>query len=111
MIMHTIFNPNSDVDRQYLPRKKGGRRLTRGEHCAKMEENSFSWCVERSVEPTLKVVECYSIVITDKAVDPKTLRKQIYKEKENNWKGKSMHGQFLKEIKGNDLVNSWKWMS
>ena len=22
-----------------------------------------------------------------------------------------MQGQFLKEVKGNDLVNSWKWLS
>ena len=22
-----------------------------------------------------------------------------------------MHGQFLKDVEGNDLVNSWKWLT
>lgn len=33
MTMHKIFNPNSDVQRLYLPRKKGGRGLTGCEDC------------------------------------------------------------------------------
>ena len=52
-----------------------------------MEENRLGWYVKQSVETIIKVEERYRTVIIDKEVDSKTLRKEIYKEKENNWKG------------------------
>ena len=48
-----------------------------------MEENSLSCYVKQSVEPMLKEVKPYRNVITDNAIDPKTLKKEIYKDKEN----------------------------
>ena len=109
MTMHKIFNTKRGVDRLYLPTKKGGRGLIGCKECVRTEENGLGWYVKQSVEALLKE-ERYRI-ITDKAVDPKTLKKEIYIERENIWKGKSMHRQFLKDVEGNDLVNCWKWLS
>ena len=69
MTVHKIFNPNSDVERLYWPRIKGGRRLIACEDFVRMEENSLCWYMKQSVEPMLKVVERYRIVIIDEAGD------------------------------------------
>lgn len=41
-----------------------------------MEENRHGWYVKQSGKSRLKEVERYRIVLTNKAVDPKTLKKR-----------------------------------
>ena len=57
-----------------------------------MKKNSHGWYVKQSGEPMLKEVECYRIVETNKAVDPKTLKKRniqgegkLLERKEHAW--------------------------
>ena len=44
----------------------------------------------------------HGIVVTDELVNPKTLKRQVNNKKANNWKRKSIHGQFLKDDEEND---------
>ena len=56
MTMHGALHPKSDVDRVYLSREMGGRRLISCEGCIRMEENNLGWYVRNLVEPLIEGV-------------------------------------------------------
>ena len=39
LTIHGVFHPRSDIDRLYVPRKRGGRGLIGCEDCVRAEEN------------------------------------------------------------------------
>ena len=57
MTMHGALHPKSDVDRLYLPGKRGGRGLIGCEACVKSDVNGLGWYVRRSGEYLLKEVK------------------------------------------------------
>ena len=56
MTMHEVLHPKSDVDRVYLPKKKGGRGLISCEMCVKTEENNLAWYVRNLKERLMEEV-------------------------------------------------------
>ena len=54
MTMHEVLHPKGDVDRVYLSREMGGRRLRNCEGCIRREENNMWWFVRNSVELLIK---------------------------------------------------------
>ena len=58
LTMYGALNPKSDVDRLYIPRKKGGRGLAGCEKSVKAEVNSIGWYMYicNSDEPLLQEV-------------------------------------------------------
>ena len=56
MAMYGGLHPKSDVDRLYLKRKEGGRRLISVEQCIREEENSLGFYVSNSEENLIRGV-------------------------------------------------------
>ena len=48
MTMHGVLHPKSDIDRIYLSREMGGRRLRSCEGCIRMEKQLGMVCQEFS---------------------------------------------------------------
>ena len=65
------FHPKSDIDRLYVPRKKGGRGLISCKNCIASEENNLGWYVKNKVEPLLRAVKRQGTIETDDAIEPK----------------------------------------
>ena len=53
MTLHAALHSQSDVDRLFLPRQKGGRVLIICEMCVKAEENNLAWFIRNSNERLL----------------------------------------------------------
>ena len=41
---------------------------------------------------------------------PQNLKKQDSEEKLNNWKGKAIHGQYLRQTEDKEKINTWKML-
>ena len=48
MTMNRMYHPQSETDRLYIPRTKGGRRLLSIADCAETEEQNLSLYVDQS---------------------------------------------------------------
>ena len=49
-------------------------------------------------------------VNTDEAKEPREHKKNEKREIEDKWKGKQMHGQYVRDMKGVDWGKTWQWM-
>ena len=104
------FHPKSDIDRLYVPRKKGGRGLISCKNCIASEENNLGWYVKNKVEPLLRAVKRQANIKTDDAIEPKEYKKREKERIYKAWKEKRMYGQYLRDMDGKDLQKSWKWL-
>ena len=82
------FHPKSDIDRLYVPRKKGGRGLISCKNCIASEENNLGWYVKNKVEPLLRAVKRQGTIKTDDAIEPKEYKKREKERVYNAWKEK-----------------------
>ena len=102
MTMHKALHPRDDVDRLYVPRKEGGRGLTR---------------IEDSVDESIQRLEDYiekherGIITairndTDNMIDGwmTTTRKQ-------KWEKKQFYGRFKRLINNISHQKTWTWLS
>ena len=71
MTMHGVLHPKSDVDRVYLSREMGGRRLISCEGCIRMEENNLGWYVRNLVEPLIEGVKIEEAIKSNDTVNNK----------------------------------------
>ena len=108
MTMNKELHLRRDVAKIYLPREKGGRGLIR---CMRREENNLSWYVKNSEEALLRKVGDSNVVNISEAVDPKEYKVNEVKERENEWKQKRMHGQYVREKEGIDWDRTWQWIA
>ena len=84
--------------------KEGGRGLISVEQCVKGEESSLGFYVANSEELLIRG-ECASGTIQTE----ETMEKEEFKQK---WRGKAMHGQFVREMPQKaDRIKSWEWLS
>eukprot|EP00112_Aurelia_sp_Birch-Aquarium-sp1_P005801 Seg1658.11 transcript_id=Seg1658.11/GoldUCD/mRNA.D3Y31 product="hypothetical protein" protein_id=Seg1658.11/GoldUCD/D3Y31 len=111
MTMYKMLHPKSDVARLYIPRHKGGRGLISREGCMKGEENSLGWYVKQSNEPMLKVASIKMTMKTDETVRPEEFKRKQINSREQAWKEKRMHGQYIREMDENiDKDKTWEWL-
>ena len=94
--MHKALHPKSDVDRVYLSREMGGRRLISCEGCVRMEENNLGWHVRNSFKPLIEGVKAREIVEYDN-----TVNKRVFKQ---SWMGKNKESETISHIRIEDLV-------
>ena len=47
---------------------------------------------------------------TDGAKEPREYKKNAKQETENEWKGKQMYGQHVRDLTGVDWEKTWRWM-
>ena len=68
LIVHGAFHPRSNVDRLYLPRGKGRRRLMSCESCIRAEDNGIGWYVKNTVELLLVLVRKGGVINTEECM-------------------------------------------
>ena len=109
--MHGALNPNSNVDRLYIPRKYGGRGMIGIVDCIIQEKNSLKGHVNTSTEPMLKEVGMQGILDIEGCKNPKTLKKEIKQYHMEGWKEKSLHGKMVQEVEEfMDEEKTWMWL-
>ena len=111
MTMNKELHPRSDVATIYVARKKGGRGLISCESCVKEEENNLSWYIKNSEEIMLRKVEAMGIVNVKDSVKPSEYERNKNQGKENEWKEKVMHRQYLRDKTGVDWERTWQWVT
>ena len=110
MTLNEELHSRSDVDRFYVSRMAGGRGLIGCKICGKAEENSLGWYVKHHIEPLIAAVRISKTVPNENSMQPKEFKQQDNEEKLNNWRGKAMYGQYVRQIEYKGKSNTWKWL-
>ena len=111
MTMNGALHPKSDVDRLYVPRKKGGRGLVGCEECVRTEENNLGWYIQNSEEKLLQGVKAVGVIETVDVKSKDDFKEGFKSTKFNTWKDKRMHGQFLRQVdEATDSGKCWEWL-
>ena len=100
MTMHKALHPRDDVDRLYVPRKEGGRRLT-------SIEDSVDTSIQRLEDYTEKHERGLITAIrnnTDNRID-----NRMTKTRKQKWEGKQFHGRFKRLINNISHDKTWTW--
>jgi len=100
MTLHGGFSMNSDVDRLYLPRRKGGRGLISVKFAIEYEQRNLSFYVHQSDDPYIRVVATTYKSYTEHG------KQSCNMERLQTWKDKPLHGQFLRETEEQICVKS-----
>ena len=100
------FHRNSNVDRLYIKRVKGGRGLISVEDCVRAEEGSLSCYAKKSQEWMLKAIASR---IDTKENGP-VYTKKIQEERLKRLGKKKLHGKVLKEMKEVGTGRNWQWV-
>ena len=95
--MSGAFNLNSDVDRLYIPRNKGGRGLG-WEYCIRNKENGLGWYIKNSEEQFLNGVRQVGIIDTENCKSKEEFKQNIKEDKIRVWREKRMHGEFVRDM-------------
>ena len=95
LTMHNGLHPRSDVDRLYIPRKVGGRRLANAEDTPILAKISLEDHIKKSDERLLCAArgDFENPVIAT----VKDMKKNIQDERIKKWNEKRMYGQFLRD--------------
>ena len=91
MNIYKSLHPRSDIDRLYVPRKKGGRGLRSLEDLVLIEKTSLAEYVNNSQEPTLQKLISEGIV--KDSVSIKQKKEEIEQDREDKWRWKTLHGK------------------
>ena len=107
--MFTIYgalHPKSDVDRLYIPRKKGGRRLISIEDCVELAIRDLEVYVHGSEE---RLIQGARGGKTDGLEAASVLKVSKKEKKLEDWKEKVLHGQYLRQTKevNSDECSAW----
>ena len=98
MTMYGAFHPKSDVDRLYVKRKEGGRGLISVERCVKEEENILKLYISNSEEKLVKGIAKFEKLDASELEEGRDFKTRNEQETKDRWVGKSMHGQFIREL-------------
>ena len=82
--MNKELHRRSDVDRLYVSKMEGGRRLIRCKMCVKAEENSVGYYVGYHIEPLIVAVTISNTVPNENSTQTKEFKQQDNEESLNN---------------------------
>ena len=98
--MHMALHPKDDVDRQYVPRKEGGRRL------ASIEDSiDTSTGLEDYIEKHEGALITANRNNTDNAID-----NRMTKTRKQKWEEKQLHRRFKRLINNISHNKTWTWL-
>ena len=78
--------------------------------CVKAEENSLGWHVKHHIEPLIVAVRRSNIEPSENSTQPKEFKQQDNEERLNNWREKSMYGQYVRKTEDKHKCNIWNWL-
>ena len=107
LTMHKAFHPRDDVHRLYVGRKDGGRGLISIEECVENAVYGLRGYAEKSKEKLLSAANDWHEE-SEETVDD--LKKRRAAERQEKWKEKQMHGQFIRQTKDIADEKSWAWL-
>ena len=108
MTMHNALHPKSNVDRLYLPRKDGGRGLLGVEDTVNIAKVSWKRYVNNSTE---RLLSSLRIIEDDEFIESEAdVKKRKRTERKENWKEKTLHGQFLRQTDDITGEDRWLWL-
>ena len=74
------------------------------------EKNSLGWFVKHHIEPFIVAVRIRNTVPSENSTQQKEFKQQDSEERLNNWRGKGMYGQYVRQTENKDKSNTWKWL-
>ena len=104
MTAHRTLYPHSDIDRLYLPRRFGGRRLLQIRQTVQEEIRSLSEYISNSTESALKEVITEGLLTVDDT--KKEYKRKEIRNRQERWQNKALHGQYLNDTDGKSIVRS-----
>ena len=108
MTIHNALHPKSNVDRLYLPRKDGGRGLLGVQDTVNIAKVSLKRYVNNSTE---RLLSSLRIIEDDEVIESKAdAKKRKRTERKENWKEKTLHGQFLRQTDDIAGEDRWLWL-
>ena len=108
LTLNKELHPRSNVDRLHVSRMEGGTGLIGCKMCVKAEENSLGWHVKHLIEPVIVAVRISNTVPSENSTQAKEFKQQNNEEILNNWRGKTMYGQCIRQIEDKDKSSTWK---
>ena len=112
MTMHNALHPRSNVDRLYIPRSEGGRGLLSVEGSVNLAKLGLQGYVKMSEERLISAAKG-----ADEATDWEAtieskcgFKNRKKRERQNNWKGKMLHGQFIRQTENLADEQQWMWL-
>ena len=105
--MHKGLHPKSNTNRLYIPRKVGGRGLLSIEDTVDLARLGLKSYVRSSSERLLVAARQIEDCRGESVKDLKN-RKKI--ERQQEWKDKTLHGQFLRQTDDEAGKERWMWL-
>ena len=101
MTMHKALHPRDDVDRLYVPRKEGGRKLASIEDSDDTSIQRLKYFIEKHKRGLITAIRNN----TDNTIDNRMIitRKQ-------KWEGKQLYGRFKRLINNISHDKTWTWL-
>ena len=108
--MHFI-QPKSNVDRLYIPRKKGGRGLQGVEETVNLTNLGLENYVKESRERSLTVARSVDICLIEPIRETTIQAKEQKKDERTiSWEEKMLHGQFARQTSEVGNQDRWQWL-
>ena len=107
MTIYKALHPRADIDRLYIPRKKGRRRLLSVQDMVTLEKTSLSEYVNGKPEQLMKLLVDEGL--TKYTMPKEKQKKEIHKERETRWREKALHGKWAETIDETDPGTS-QWL-
>ena len=73
--------------------------------CVKAEENSLGQYIRYHIDPFIVAVRISNTMQSENSRQAKELKQHENEENLNNWRGKAMHGQYVRQIENKDKSN------
>ena len=105
--MYGGLHPRAISERLYLPRSEGGMELLSIEDCVSDGRKNLALYPIRSNEKFI-IASATELKLKKFIIVPN--RQQRRKQRLTEWKEKSLHSQFLREIEGTDDGHSREWL-
>ena len=108
--LFTIYgtvHPKSDVDRLYIPRKKGERGLISIEDCVELAIRGLEVYVHESEERLIQAAGGDKI---DGLQAAGVLKRSKKEKRLEDWEEKVLHGQYLRQTKEVRSDQCWAWL-
>ena len=111
-----FIKSNSDIDRLYVSRKLGGRGLQRIEDVIVKEETGLVSFFSNSTDTKIRALHTAMVKEDMLNIPPENaeaLKERLEGQLIDNWKGKPLHGRFLKQLEegGCDPDATWAWLN